>query len=464
MKKGKIIFLFLVSIFTFSITKNVFAEESCPPITLSYYIMFNTNGGEAVSDFSFTGAPQGYTGETLPTTTKTGYTFNGWYKETGFTTKITTTVDAQANLDFQVIKDSDNCDTGRRKATVYAKWTAKTYTISFDANGGTGGQSANVTATYGSAMPTISTTAPTKSGYTFKGWYDAASGGTQYYTAAGTSAKNWNKTSNTKLYAQWDSNSPGSNDGCVTMITGAIHYTISFETNGGSSVADIEQTYSLGQAGGEGLEMPKFPTKEGYSFKGWYAEKTFKNEITNFEEDWDKISFQSVKVGDCVKPEKTATLYAKWEKENETNRYGTFLVLLLDDNNKKFIRLNDEVVKDISAVYDKLKTIELTTPEKDGYTFDGWYVDKEYKTKVSSGDDIVNVIKEKGMIDMEGHAELFGYANYMDLKLYAKWNQTAKIGNTGVSQSMLFTIVGGLMILAGSTLICKKRKVNKSSL
>ena len=45
-----------------------------------------------------------------------------------------------------------------------------TYTVTFNANGGSGGQSSSVTATYGSAMPSISTTKPTKDGYTFAGW------------------------------------------------------------------------------------------------------------------------------------------------------------------------------------------------------------------------------------------------------------------------------------------------------
>ena len=93
--------------------------------------------------------------------------------------------------------------------TVTRACSARTSTVSFNANGGTGGQSANVTATYGSAMPSISTTAPTRVGYTFMGWYDNATytSGIQYYTAAGASARTWNKTANTTLYAGWKANS-----------------------------------------------------------------------------------------------------------------------------------------------------------------------------------------------------------------------------------------------------------------
>ena len=100
-----------------------------------------------------------------------------------------------------------------------ANYTANSYTVSFNANGGSGGQTANVSATYNAAMPTISTTAPTKTGYTFAGWYDATSGGTKYYNADGTSAKSYDKTSGTTLYAQWTAN----------------NYTIGYALNGGNN-------------------------------------------------------------------------------------------------------------------------------------------------------------------------------------------------------------------------------------
>ena len=79
-----------------------------------------------------------------------------------------------------------------------------TVTLNKNASDATAG-TASVTATYGDAMPTASVTMPTRTGYTFAGYYDtsATTGGTQYYTAAGASARTWNKTSNTTLYARW---------------------------------------------------------------------------------------------------------------------------------------------------------------------------------------------------------------------------------------------------------------------
>lgn len=99
-----------------------------------------------------------------------------------------------------------------KNITLYAQWEANKYTVSFNRNcptTGQGGQTSSVTATYDLAMPSIATTAPSCSGYTFQGWYDtsASVGGTQYYTATGASARTYNKTANTTLYARWENSS-----------------------------------------------------------------------------------------------------------------------------------------------------------------------------------------------------------------------------------------------------------------
>lgn len=95
--------------------------------------------------------------------------------------------------------------------------SAKTTTISFDQNGGTGGQTSTKTATYGQAMPTPITT-PTRTGYTFEGYYDGSGGtGNKYYNADGSSAANWNKDAATAtLYAKWT----------------ISNYTVSWSVNG----------------------------------------------------------------------------------------------------------------------------------------------------------------------------------------------------------------------------------------
>ena len=160
-----------------------------------------------------------------------------------------------------------------------------TYTITFDATDGTGGP-ASVTATYGSPMPAI-TPAPTGTvGYSFVGYFDAQTGGTMYYSASLASVKDWDKTSNTTLYAQW-----------------ANTYTITFNaTDGTGGPASVTATY--------GSPMPAItpaPTGTGgYSFVGYFDAQTggtiYYNADLTSAKTWDK--------------EEDTTLYAQW-----TNTY-----------------------------------------------------------------------------------------------------------------------------------------------
>ena len=123
---------------------------------------------------------------------RTGYSFDGYFDSESGGTQYYTSTGTSANTWNKAAN-----------ATLYAHWTAKKYTVSFNANGGTGGQTAAVNATYDAPMPTISTTPPSRTGYRFAGWYDAMEGGTQFYDAGGTSKANWNKTAATTLYAHW---------------------------------------------------------------------------------------------------------------------------------------------------------------------------------------------------------------------------------------------------------------------
>ena len=118
-----------------------------------------------------------------------GYTFAGWWTAaTGGTLVTASTV---------VTTAGDH--------TLYAHWNGKTYNVALSANSAKAAPgTAGVTATFGSAMPSIAAL-PTRTGYAFQGYYDTAdaSGGTQYYTASGTSARAWDKTSDATLYARW---------------------------------------------------------------------------------------------------------------------------------------------------------------------------------------------------------------------------------------------------------------------
>lgn len=136
--------------------------------------------------------------------------------------------------------------------TYYAFYKAKSYTVTLDPQNGE--STSTVTATYGSAMPTIAK--PQKIGYTFGGYWTNADGtGIQYYKADGTSAKNWDKTSATTLYAKWTLNT----------------YNITYHLNNGTNHAANPTSYTV--------ETPTFTlqalTKELYTFEGWYQQADF---------------------------------------------------------------------------------------------------------------------------------------------------------------------------------------------
>ncbi len=196
------------------------------------------------------------------TMSRTGYTFNGW-----------NTMSDGSGADYAV----SSTFTIDNHLTLYAKWTANTYAVTFDKQSGTGGSS-GVTATYGAAMPTA--TAPTRSGWIFAGYYSAINGGgTQYYTASMTSATTWNLTANTTLYAYWTS-SP----------------TVNFEANGGTTPSPVSKTVTTGSTYGS-LATTSRP---GYTFKGWYTAATGGTAVTSIT---------------TVTEPGYHTLYAQWTTE-----------------------------------------------------------------------------------------------------------------------------------------------------
>ena len=184
------------------------------------YIYGNTTGGSIVtykdgdSEYAKQVLPSGTLATRPDTPTATpGYTFGGWNKADG------------TAWNYASDKVTDNI-------TLYAKWAANTYTITFDTAGGS--EIAPITQDYGTVI--TAPEAPTREGYTFTGW--------DREIPTTMPAENMTVT------AQWEIN----------------RYTITFDTNGGSEIAPITQDY------GTVITAPEAPTREGYTFIGWDKE------------------------------------------------------------------------------------------------------------------------------------------------------------------------------------------------
>ena len=140
-------------------------------------VTFNANGGSVGTNTKTVYYDEAY-GD-LPTATRTGYTFAGWYTSSTGGTNITKT----------------STVTNSNAHTLYAHWTANQYTVTLNANGGSVSTS-TITVTYDSTYGTLPN--PSRSNYDFSGWYTATSGGTQVMPSTVVKI-----TANQTLYAHW---------------------------------------------------------------------------------------------------------------------------------------------------------------------------------------------------------------------------------------------------------------------
>ena len=207
------------------------------PKLASYTISYNANGGS--------GAPSSQTkwyGKDLTLSsskpTRTGYTFQGW------ATSASGSVAYAAGASY----------TTNAGATLYAVWKALTYTISYNANGGSGAPG-NQTKTYGTTLK-LSSTKPTRANYNFLGWATTASATTATYAAGA------NYTANAKatLYAVWElayvspritnlSVSRCDGDGVISDTGTSVHVKFDFDCDTTLSEIKIEWESTTGRTG-----------------------------------------------------------------------------------------------------------------------------------------------------------------------------------------------------------------------
>ena len=251
------------------------------------------------------------------------------------------------------------------------QWTAPTYAVTLNTNGGTI-NSGNVTGyTYGVGATLPAADDMTYTGHTFKGWYD-----NENLTGSPVTAIGGAETGNKEYWAKWEIN----------------QYTITFDTNGGSEIAPITQDY------GTEITAPDNPTRKGYTFMGWDKEipETMPAENITVKAQWEinqyTIAFDTnggseiapitqdygTEITAPANPTRKGYTFKGWDKEiPKTMPAENITVKAQWEINQYTITFDTNGGSEIAPITQDYGT-EITAPDKPtrkGYTFKGW--DKE---------------------------------------------------------------------------------------
>ena len=313
------------------------------------------------------------------------------------------------------------------------QWTAPTYAVTLNTNGGTI-NNGNVTGyTYGVGATLPAADDMTYTGHTFKGWYD-----NENLTGSPVTAIGGAETGNKEYWAKWEINQytvtvkpeNGKADIIITQDYGTPitaptltregytfkgwdkeipetmpaenitvkaqweinQYTITFDTNGGSEIAPITQDY------GTEITAPDNPTRKGYTFKGWDKEipKTMPAENITVKAQWEinqyTIAFDTnggseiapitqdygTEITAPDNPTRKGYTFKGWDKEiPETMPAENITVKAQWEINQYTITFDTNGGSEIAPITQDYGT-EITAPDnptRKGYTFKGW--DKE---------------------------------------------------------------------------------------
>ena len=255
--------------------------------------------------------------------------------------------------------------------TLTVQWTAPTYAVTLNTNGGTinNGNVTEYTYGVGATLPTADDM--TYTGHTFKGWYD-----NENLTGSPVTAIGVTETGNKEYWAKWEIN----------------QYTITFDTNGGSEIAPITQDY------GTAITAPADPTRKGYTFKGWDKEipETMPAENMTVKAQWEinqyTITFDTnggseiapitqdygTAITAPADPTRKGYTFKGWDKEiPETMPAENMTVKAQWEINQYTITFDTNGGSEIAPITQDYGTAITAPadPTRKGYTFKGW--DKE---------------------------------------------------------------------------------------
>ena len=217
----------------------------------TYKISFNNNGGSGTMD-TITCTYGKDCKLSTNTFTKTGYTFAGWSK---------TSAGAIEYTNNETVKNLATSGS----ITLYAKWTANTYTITYNANGGSGSMS-KTTCTYDTDC-TIAGNSFTRTGYTFASWTKDSTTGTVY--SVGAKVKNLATSGNVNMYAKWNTNTYKI---AYTMNNGTLGTNkptrASYDAN--VLIDNPSKTLTVNiNANSQGATISKTSVSQAQTFNGW---------------------------------------------------------------------------------------------------------------------------------------------------------------------------------------------------
>lgn len=222
----------------------------------------------------------------------------------------------------------------QRSETLKAIWS-RYYTIAFDPNGGSfsGNSGDPVKVAEGEAVRISKT--PVRPGYTLTGWKIQ---GTEELVQ---NYQDFTPRSNVTLIAQW-----------------AQYWTITYDANGGTCSSDRYKTAQVERGASASLYSGSYFKKDGYELEGWCLDKECQGPVLTGR----------------YTPEKDVTLYAKW---------GSSVTITLDAAGGTFKGGSDkyEVKKPVGKA---LGNSSLQKPDREGFLFDGWYLEPECKNRVKS--------------------------------------------------------------------------------
>lgn len=222
-------------------------------------------------------------------------------------------------------------------------------TVTLDQQSGSGGTE-SVTATEGSAMPS-GKTAPTRSGYTFGGYYkNTGGGGKQYYNSSMGSANNWDGTSSTAtIYAKWTAN----------------QYTITFDKQSGSGGTTSAKVHF--DNNDFTVNPVVMPTRAGYTLGGYYTATGGGGvQVVNASGVWqsDKASYLDAS-GNWIYAN-NKTVYAKWTPKSCTIKFN------FDESDEGYGSKTGATTS-VTATYGANMTTVTPPTAKNGYAFMGYW-------------------------------------------------------------------------------------------